>query len=119
MPETPDETLAQPPAADLNRYTKAELIQQLLEVTSRADQLADQLADQHHRRDARDGHPPPVDSALCISALLDLHRTVGTASGATIRGRKANGFVPRYLEAAKHLGEQLCNQVLGAEPASD
>lgn len=106
MPETPDETLAQPPAGpDLNRYTKAELIQQLLEVTSRADQLADQL----HRRDARDGQPPPVDSALCITALIELHR-------ATLHEGTSDA---RYLKAAKLLGTSLCNTVLGAEPASD
>jgi hypothetical protein len=57
--------------------------------------------------------PRGGEAAVVVSALLDLHRTVGAgAAGATIRGRKSEQS-NRYLEAARRVGDQLVNDLLG------
>ena len=57
--------------------------------------------------------PRGGEAAVVVSALLDLHRTVGAgAAGATIRGRKSEQS-NRYLEAARRVGDQLVNELLG------
>lgn len=96
------------PGPDLSKLTKAELIAELNAVLERAHDL------EAARELSRLG---PEATAFAISALLDLHRTAGTAQGSTIRGKKADGSAPRYLEAAKVLGERLCDEVLGSEGA--
>lgn len=52
------------------------------------------------------------EDAMVIQALLDLHRTVEERQGATIRGRSP-AIGNRYLEAAKALGDELVDAVLG------
>lgn len=57
--------------------------------------------------------PRGGEGAVIITALLDLHRTVGAgSSGPTIRGRKSEQS-NRYLEAARRVGDQLVNELLG------
>lgn len=57
--------------------------------------------------------PRGGEGAVVITALLDLHRTVGAgSSGPTIRGRKGEQS-NRYLEAARLVGDQLVNDLLG------
>lgn len=57
--------------------------------------------------------PRGGEAAVVVSALLDLHRTVGAgASGPTIRGKKSEQS-NRYLEAARRVGDQLVNELLG------
>ena len=57
--------------------------------------------------------PRGGEGAVLITALLDLHRTVGAgASGPTIRGRKGEQS-NRYLEAARRIGDQLVDDILG------
>lgn len=57
--------------------------------------------------------PRGGEGAVLITALLDLHRTVGAgSSGPTIRGRKGEQS-NRFLEAAKLVGDQLVNDLLG------
>ncbi len=53
------------------------------------------------------------DDAQVIQALLALHRAVEERQGATVRGRAAAAG-NRYLEAARVLGEELVQSVLGA-----
>lgn len=98
------------PGPDLSKLTKAELIAELNAVLERAHDLEAARELSHWRLG-------PEATAFAISALLDLHRTAGTAQGSTIRGKKADGSAPRYLEAAKVLGERLCDEVLGSEGA--
>lgn len=52
------------------------------------------------------------EDAMVVSALLDLHRTVEERQGATIRGRSPS-IGNRYLEAARALGDELVEAVLG------
>lgn len=63
--------------------------------------------------------PRGGEAAVIVTALLDLHRTAGTAQGSTIRGKKADGNAARYLEAASALGDQLVDDLIGpAESAA-
>jgi len=113
---TPQGNADQTPAlaADLSKLTKAELVEQLTAARARA-------LDVEAAREISRWRFSPEGAALAVTALLDLHRTVGTGQGSTIRGRKPDGSAPRYLEAAKALGERLCDDVLGpvrAEPSA-
>ena len=76
-------------------------------------------AEKPSKTSAKPAAPPPVErrcarpeDAMVIQALLDLHRTVEERQGATIRGRSP-AIGNRYLEAAKALGDDLVEAILG------
>lgn len=89
-------------------------------------ETADEALEQPSRDDERElrelrelRRPRGGEAAVIVSALLDLHRTVGAGSqGATVRGRKPDGTAPRYLEAARAVGDALVTELLGPETAS-
>ena len=110
----------------LAKLTKAELIEQVLSQREAADRLAGRVDELLAREAAPVNErsyadrmerelrlPRGGEGAVLITALLDLHRTVGAgSSGPTIRGRKGEQG-NRYLEAARMIGDQLVNDLLG------
>lgn len=109
----------QPPAeerAKLEKLTKSELVDLVQLSLAEAAETRDALA---RTRDAlvqhRDQGRARPEDAMVVTALLDLHRTVGAEArqGSTIRGRKAESIAPRYLEAARTLGDELVTAILG------
>lgn len=118
MPEQTPPDLSKPavdPTADerakLEKLTKPELVDRVLAAKDDVAFLDGKLREQRDHRRAR-----PED-AMVVSALLDLHRTVEERQGATIRGRSP-AIGNRYLEAARALGDELVEAVLGPAAAS-
>lgn len=110
QPPAVDASKAAPdPRAELTKLSKTELVDRVLAAKDDVAFLDGRLRELNHARRAR-----PED-AMVVSALLDLHRTVGAEArqGSTIRGRKAETTAPRYLEAARALGDELVTAILG------
>lgn len=95
---------------ELAKLNKGDLLDAAVEATNFARDLADTLDNDRSRSRA---HRDVVPTPFTIMALLDLHRTVGAAQGSTIRGRKPDGTAPRYLDAARVLGDELVADILG------
>jgi hypothetical protein len=107
--------------AALEKLTKAELVERTQQARSEVEELRDVLAardrvgaevDRHFAEPMPPRRARPED-AFVVSALLDLHRTAGAErQGPTLRGRQPVAS-PRYLEAAKALGDELVDAILG------
>lgn len=112
---------AEPPAtlvlrADLEKLTKREIIDRLVAVeedVAARDRVGEEVA-RHFAEPLRPPRASPEDGPV-ILALLELHKvtTAESRQGSTIRGRKAETTAPRYLEAARTLGDGLVDAILG------
>lgn len=110
QPPAGDASKAAPdPRAELAKLSKTDLVDRVLAAKDDVAFLDGRLRELNHARRAR-----PED-AMVVTALLDLHRTVGAEArqGSTIRGRKSDVIPPRYLEAARTLGDELVTAILG------
>lgn len=91
MAEAPPEQIeAAAMAAELTKLTKAELVDRVIEQTMQ------------RREGPRASRSP--EASFAIQALVDLHRASAH-----------EGNPGRYLEAAKHLGDELANSILGPD----
>lgn len=111
MPET-DATPVTDATTDLSKLTKAELIEEVQRARARGDELVAQVVRIEDRRERR----VSPELGFAITALIELHReTAHAAPGvSTVRGRNAPApAAPRYLEAARALGDELVASILG------
>ena len=102
------------PRADMEKLTKRELVDELVVARASVNHLQTSVDRYRVELSERRREVRPED-AMVVTALLDLHRTVGAEArqGSTIRGRKADVIAPRYLEAARTLGDELVDAILG------
>lgn len=122
MPETDatktDATPAGDAGPDLTKLTKAELVEELNRARARGDELVARVVSMEDSRERR----VSPEHGFVITALIALHReTANTAPGvSTIRGRNAPvAAKPRYLDAARALGDDLVNDILGPVKSDD
>lgn len=110
--ELSNDELADAAGPDLSKLTKAQLIEQLADERARADKLGTRLVQMEDARDRRRASP---ENAFVITALVELHRETASAMPgvSTIRGRAVATTAPRYLEAARVLGDDLVESILG------
>lgn len=113
-PETPETETASPPAPA--RIDPLDLSSAELGSMGRDDivDLVFQLSDRVRRAEERGTVGTLADATRAITALLDLHRTVGATHSSTVRGRKPEA-APDYLAAARKLGDAVAASILAAE----